>query len=107
MRLVNSVRVQDDTCVGFQARVTGRLVQLMQKLRDIGNTVVVVEHEPGVMRAADQIVDLGPGHGEAGGEVGVQGSYRQMLSASSSLKAEYLGGAREVGISKGRPVDPL
>src|SRR5258706_2302843 len=93
MRLVNSVRVQDDTCVGFQARVTGRLVQIMQKLRDIGNTVVVVEHEPGVMRAADQIVDLGPGHGEAGGQVVFQGSYCQMLSSISSLTAGYLSGS--------------
>src|SRR2546430_9197382 len=76
----------------------------MQELRDLGNTGVVVEHEPGVMRAADQIVDLGPGHGETGGHVVFQGSYREILRSKDSLTGQYLSGALEVAGSQARPV---
>src|SRR5438309_2021681 len=104
-RLVNTLYVLDEPSVGLHARDTAKLVQIMQKLRDLGNTVVVVEHEPGVMRAADQIVDLGPGQGEAGGNVVFQGSYREILRSKHLLTGVYLSGAREAGASQRRRVD--
>ena len=72
-RLVNTLFVLDEPSVGLHPRDTGRLVRILEQLRDAGNTVVVVEHEASVMRAANQIVDIGPGHGAAGGEVVFQG----------------------------------
>ncbi|HTL54152.1 MAG TPA: hypothetical protein VL361_00680, partial [Candidatus Limnocylindrales bacterium] len=74
-RLVNTLFVLDEPSVGLHPRDTERLVRILQQLRDAGNTVLVVEHEASVMRAADQIIDLGPGHGATGGEVVFQGSY--------------------------------
>src|SRR6185369_9197913 len=65
-RLVNTLFVLDEPSVGLHPRDTAKLVRILHRLRDAGNTVVVVEHEPAVMRAADEIVDLGPGHGETG-----------------------------------------
>ncbi len=67
-RLVNTLFVLDEPSVGLHARDTERLVRILERLRDADNSVVVVEHEAAVMRAADQILDLGPGHGESGGE---------------------------------------
>ena len=78
-RLVNTLFVLDEPSVGLHPRDTDRLVRMLEQLRDAGNTVVVVEHEASVMRAADQIVDLGPGHGATGGEVVFQGTYPQLL----------------------------
>ncbi|MDB6021689.1 MAG: UvrABC system protein, partial [Pedosphaera sp.] len=72
-RLVNTLFVLDEPSVGLHPRDTSRLVRILEQLRNAGNTVVVVEHEASVMRAADQIVDIGPGHGAAGGEVVFQG----------------------------------
>jgi excinuclease ABC subunit A len=66
-RLVNTLFVLDEPSVGLHPRDTQRLVRILEQLRDAGNTVVVVEHEASVMRAANQIVDLGPGHGATGG----------------------------------------
>ncbi|GIT05860.1 MAG: hypothetical protein CM1200mP29_12710 [Verrucomicrobiota bacterium] len=67
-RLVNMLYVLDEPSVGLHPRDTGRLVGLLENLRDLGNTLVVVEHETGVIRRADHIVDLGPKRGECGGE---------------------------------------
>ena len=80
-RLVNTLFVLDEPSVGLHPRDTERLVRLLQQLRDAGNTVVVVEHEASVIRAADQIMDLGPGHGATGGEVVFQGTYPQILKS--------------------------
>src|SRR4030095_243737 len=77
--LVNTLFILDEPSVGLHPRDTQQLVDVLKRLRDSGNTVVVVEHEPSVMRAADQIVDLGPGHGESGGHVVFQGSYRDIV----------------------------
>jgi excinuclease ABC subunit A len=81
----------------------------LESLRDLGNTVVVVEHEPVVIRAADHIVDLGPGHGESGGHVVFQGHYRQLLQAKRSLTGAYLSGRARIEIPPRRPVsvDPV
>jgi excinuclease ABC subunit A len=104
-RLVNTLFVLDEPSVGLHPRDTARLVRVLQQLRDAGNTVVVVEHEAIVMRAADQIVELGPGHGEAGGNLVFQGTYRDILRASKSLTGAYLSGRRQIETPQRRPVD--
>jgi len=91
-RLVNTLFVLDEPSVGLHASDTERLVTILKRLRDRGNTVVVVEHEASVMRAADQIIDLGPGHGESGGHLIFQGTYGEILQHTSSLTGGYLAG---------------
>jgi len=103
-RLVNTLYVLDEPSVGLHPRDTGRLIKILAQLRDLGNTVVVVEHEPGVIRAANQIVDLGPGHGESGGEVVFQGEYSEILQSKDSLTGQYLSGRRRIEIPQRRPV---
>src|SRR5262249_45181400 len=89
----------------LHARDTARLVRVLEKLRDLGNTVLVVEHEASVMRAADQIVDLGPGRGEAGGQVIYQGPFKGLLQSDRSLTGQYLSGAKQIEPSARRPVN--
>jgi excinuclease ABC subunit A len=101
-RLVNTLFVLDEPSVGLHARDTERLVRILQALRDAGNTVVVVEHEASVMRAANQIVDLGPGHGATGGEVVFQGTYPEILKAEGSLTGEYLSGRKRIEVAERR-----
>jgi len=103
--LVNTLFVLDEPSVGLHSRDTDRLIQIVQRLRDTGNSVVVVEHEASVMRAADQIVDLGPGHGESGGELVFQGTFREILKSKASLTGQYLSGKRSITIPERRPVD--
>jgi len=103
-RLVNTLFVLDEPSVGLHARDTERLVRILQALRDAGNTVVVVEHEASVMRAANQIVDLGPGHGATGGEVVFQGSYEEILKAERSLTGQYLSGRKKIEVQGRRPI---
>jgi excinuclease ABC subunit A len=103
-RLVNTLFVLDEPSVGLHPRDTARLVRIVRQLRDAGNTVVVVEHEASVMRAADQIIDLGPGHGASGGEVVFQGTYREILRAPHSLTGQYLSGKKRIEIPERRPV---
>jgi excinuclease ABC subunit A len=79
-------------------------VRILQRLRDQGNTVVVVEHEASVMRAADQIVDIGPGHGESGGQIVFQGPFADALKSKTSLTGQYLSGHKRVEIPPRRPV---
>jgi excinuclease ABC subunit A len=105
-RLVNTLFVLDEPSVGLHARDTARLVRLLRQLRDAGNTVVVVEHEASVMRAADQIIELGPGHGEAGGEVVFQGACQDILRAPGSLTGAYLAGRKQIEPPPRRPVAP-
>ena len=102
-RLVNTLYILDEPSVGLHPRDTHRLVGILHRLRDTGNTVVVVEHEPGVMRAADEIVDLGPGHGESGGHIVFQGPPGALQGAQGSLTADYLTGRREIPIPRRRP----
>jgi excinuclease ABC subunit A len=103
-RLVNTLFVLDEPSVGLHPRDTERLVRLLEQLRDAGNTVVVVEHEASVIRAADQIVDLGPGHGATGGDVVFQGTYPQILKSKESLTGQYLSGRMQIEIPQRRPV---
>ncbi len=104
-RLVNTLYVLDEPTVGLHARDTGRLVRVLENLRTTGNTVVVVEHEPAVMRAADQIVDLGPGQGEKGGQVMYQGPLSGLMRSRESLTGQYLSGARTIELPKPRLVE--
>jgi excinuclease ABC subunit A len=103
-RLVNTLFILDEPSVGLHPRDTDRLVRILERLRDAGNTVVVVEHEASVMRAADQIVDLGPGHGATGGNVVFQGSYREILKSKDSLTGRYLSGKQQIPVPQRRPV---
>jgi excinuclease ABC subunit A len=95
-RLVNTLFVLDEPSVGLHPRDTDRLIGVLEQLRDAGNTVLVVEHEASVMRAADQIVDIGPGHGAAGGQVVFQGSIAEIGSCRDSLTGQYLSGAKVI-----------
>ena len=103
-RLVNTLFVLDEPSVGLHPRDTERLVRLLEQLRTAGNTVVVVEHEASVIRAADQIIDLGPGHGATGGEVVFQGTYAQVLKSDQSLTGQYLSGRKRIEIPLRREI---
>jgi excinuclease ABC subunit A len=102
-RLTNTLFVLDEPSVGLHPRDTGRLIRILHRLRDAGNTVVVVEHEASVMRAADQIVDLGPGHGETGGQIAFQGPPAALIRATGSLTADYLTGRKRIDTPTRRP----
>lgn len=96
-RLVGACYVLDEPSIGLHSRDTERLVGILQRLRDLGNTIVVVEHDPDVMRSADFIVDLGPGAGEHGGTVIFAGPYDELLKDShASLTANYLSGRQSI-----------
>ncbi len=103
-RLVNTLFVLDEPTVGLHPRDSERLVGILEKLRDTGNTVVIVEHEAAVMRAADQIVDIGPGHGATGGQIVFQGTYSKILKSNVSLTGKYLGGRERIQLPERRPV---
>jgi excinuclease ABC subunit A len=104
-RLVNTLYVLDEPSVGLHPRDTGRLIKILEKLRDLGNTVVVVEHEASVIRAANRIVDLGPGHGESGGQIVFQGAYDEILQSEDSLTGQYLSGRAQIEIPQRRRVN--
>jgi len=92
-RLVGATYVLDEPSIGLHSRDTSRLVRILHELRDLGNTILVVEHDPDVMRAADQIIDLGPGAGENGGRVVFQGSREALFDGQGqTLTARYLRG---------------
>ena len=105
-RLVQALFVLDEPSVGLHPRDTGRLIRILHRLRDTGNTVVVVEHEASVMMAADQIVDIGPGHGETGGHLVFQGPPAALVKATGSLTADYLCHRRRHLTPPRRPVVP-
>jgi excinuclease ABC subunit A len=89
-RLVGTLYVLDEPSIGLHARDTHRLVKILHDLRDLGNTILVVEHDPDIMRAADCILDLGPGAGENGGKLIAEGTYEQILHNPASLTGRYL-----------------
>lgn len=94
--------VLDEPSIGLHQRDNDRLLETLKRLRDLGNTVIVVEHDEDAIRAADHIVDLGPGAGVRGGEVVAEGTLKQILKAKRSLTAAYLNGTREIAIPKER-----
>lgn len=89
-RLVGTLYVLDEPSIGLHARDTQRLVKILHDLRNLGNTILVVEHDPDIMRAADCILDLGPGAGENGGTLIAEGTYEQILHHPASLTGRYL-----------------
>ncbi|MBD3730911.1 MAG: excinuclease ABC subunit UvrA [Sphingomonadales bacterium] len=94
--------VLDEPSIGLHQRDNDRLLETLKRLRDLGNTVIVVEHDEDAIRAADHIVDLGPGAGVHGGEVVAQGTLKQLLKSKKSLTADYLNGTREIAVPKTR-----
>jgi len=90
-RLVGTLYVLDEPSIGLHSRDTHRLIKILHDLRDLGNTILVVEHDPDIMRAADRILDLGPGAGENGGKVVGAGTYNEIIKMPQSLTGRYLG----------------
>jgi excinuclease ABC subunit A len=89
-RLVGTLYVLDEPSIGLHSRDTHRLIKILHDLRNLGNTILVVEHDPDIMRAADRILDLGPGAGENGGKLIAAGTYDEIRHNSSSLTGRYL-----------------
>lgn len=101
--LVNTLFVLDEPSIGLHPRDMNRITQAMHRLRDAGNTLVVVEHDPAVMLAADRMIDMGPGPGEKGGHIVFDGSTQDLKNAST-LTGDYLGGRKQVGMGFKRMV---
>jgi excinuclease ABC subunit A len=97
-RLVGTLYVLDEPSIGLHSRDTHRLIKILHDLRDLGNTILVVEHDPDIMRAADRILDLGPGAGENGGNVVGAGTYNEITKMPHSLTGRYLGGELHIQI---------
>jgi excinuclease ABC subunit A len=94
--LVGALYVLDEPSIGLHPRDSERLIKILEGLRDIGNTVVVVEHEAEMMRAADYILDIGPGAGELGGEVVYEGDFDNLLKSETTLTGKYLRGELQI-----------
>lgn len=100
--LVGSMYILDEPSIGLHPKDTERLVNVLKSLRDIGNTVIVVEHEEDIMQAADQILDIGPMAGAFGGEVVFQGTHKELVKAKNSLTADYLTGKQIIPVPERR-----
>ncbi len=101
--LTGSLYILDEPSIGLHPRDTDRLIGVLRQLRDMGNTVIVVEHEEEVIRAADRIIDIGPEAGENGGQVVFDGTFDELLHAEGSLTADYIAGRRTVSPPTGGP----
>ncbi|PKB15521.1 excinuclease ABC subunit A [Flavobacterium sp. 5] len=99
--LVGSMYILDEPSIGLHPKDTERLIKVLISLRDLGNTVIVVEHDEDIMKAADMIIDIGPEAGTQGGNLVAQGTYDEILK-SSSLTAKYLNGELEISVPKKR-----
>ena len=100
--LVGALYVLDEPSIGLHPRDTQRLIDILKSLRDLGNTVLVVEHDPDTIRAADRVIDLGPGAGELGGKLLFAGSYEAMLGEHKSLTGRYLSGELNIPVPNNR-----
>jgi len=101
-RLVGTLYVLDEPSIGLHSRDTHRLIKILHDLRDLGNTILVVEHDPDVMRASDRIIDLGPGAGENGGELIAEGTYNEIRNVPVSLTGRYLANELHIPIPGAR-----
>ena len=99
--LVGSMYILDEPSIGLHSRDNEKLIEVLKTLRDIGNTVIVVEHDEEIMRAADEVVDIGPEAGTFGGEVVAQGTFTKILK-SNGLTAAYLNGSKKIDVPKKR-----
>ena len=105
--LVGVLYVLDEPSIGLHQRDNRRLIDTLTRLRDLGNTLIVVEHDEETIRTADWVVDIGPGAGEHGGKVVVSGSYDQLIAAADSITGAYLSGRKAIEIPKKRRIfDP-
>jgi excinuclease ABC subunit A len=105
--LVGVLYVLDEPSIGLHQRDNRRLIDTLTRLRDLGNTLIVVEHDEETIRTADWIVDIGPGAGEHGGKVVVSGSYEELIASEESITGAYLSGRKSIAIpDKRRPLDP-
>jgi excinuclease ABC subunit A len=100
--LVGALYVLDEPSIGLHPRDTQRLIDILKSLRDLGNTVLVVEHDPDTIRAADYVIDLGPGAGELGGKLLFAGSYAGMLEEPKSITGRYLTGDLRIPVPNNR-----
>ena len=104
--LVGVLYVLDEPSIGLHQRDNRRLIETLTHLRDLGNTLIVVEHDEETIRSADWIVDIGPGAGEHGGHVVVSGSYEELIASKESITGAYLSGRKSIAIPpKRRPID--
>ncbi len=97
-RLVGALYVLDEPSIGLHTRDTDRLIRILKNLRDLGNTILVVEHDPDVLRAADYLLDLGPGAGEFGGKLLAEGTVDEVLANPNSLTGRYLSGGLTIPV---------
>ena len=100
--LVGSMYILDEPSIGLHSRDTGQLVDVLRKLRDLGNTVIVVEHDEDIIRAADWLIDIGPEAGRLGGEVVYAGTPKGLAKAKNSLTADYLTGRKSIAVPASR-----
>ena len=100
--LTGVLYVLDEPSIGLHQRDNHRLIETLERLRDLGNTLIVVEHDEDTMRAADHIVDIGPGAGEHGGEIVVSGSFDDVLACDRSITGAYLSGRRGIALPASR-----
>ncbi len=101
-RLVGALYVLDEPSIGLHTRDTAKLIHIMEELRDLGNTILVVEHDPDVIRAADYLLDLGPGAGELGGQLLAAGTVAEVESNPNSITGKYLSGRATIPVPKVR-----
>jgi excinuclease ABC subunit A len=104
-QLVGVLYILDEPSIGLHQRDNGRLIATLERLRDLGNTVLVVEHDEQMMRSADWLVDMGPGAGEHGGYVVAEGPAKKVERVAGSVTGEFLSGAREISVPERRPLD--
>jgi excinuclease ABC subunit A len=100
--LVGSLYILDEPSIGLHSRDTNRLVGVLKELQDLGNTVVIVEHDEEIIRASDHVIDMGPMAGRLGGEVVFQGDHKALLSEQKSLTARYLNGEDQIRVPSSR-----
>jgi excinuclease ABC subunit A len=99
-RLVGALYVLDEPSIGLHTRDTAKLIRIMEELRDLGNTILVVEHDPDVIRSADYLLDLGPGAGELGGKLLAAGTIDEVKANPASITGKYLSGRAQIAVPK-------
>jgi excinuclease ABC subunit A len=104
--LTGVMYVLDEPSIGLHQRDNDRLIATLHHLRDLGNSVIVVEHDEDMIRQADWVIDMGPGAGEHGGQIVAQGTPKQIEQNPDSLTGQYMRGTQEIAVPKRRPLDP-
>ncbi|MCK4495346.1 MAG: excinuclease ABC subunit A, partial [Candidatus Aminicenantes bacterium] len=102
--LVGTLFILDEPSIGLHAKDNHRLIKILKSLKDIGNTVMIVEHDPEIIKSGEYLIDLGPGAGEAGGDVVFAGSMKDFMNFPNSLTAEYMRGEKEIKVPKKRRI---